>query len=63
MGRVYCINCKWYKDNLYTSGHDYCCHPENIHTYREVVKGDAEYPKEINKKNDCKWYEALARRE
>ena len=64
MDKVFCIECKHFKNTGYISdpGRDYCKHPENkINKYHWCYKWfrTKRHPKKINKYNNCSWYEAV----
>lgn len=69
MDKVYCSECKNFKDGLYTPLGGMCLADENeVHkkiagTYARRPRTELRYarsPRKINRKNNCKWFEVLS---
>jgi len=54
-GKVYCDECKYFKYQIYTCE---CEHPENWVSTWKSRKAFRDPPKEINRDNNCPWYES-----
>jgi len=60
--KVYCSNCKYLRWSVI---YDYdCVHPDNkekhsvdLWLHKKVNYTSLSHPKDINKNNDCKWFE------
>ena len=53
--KVYCVRCRWFHGR---DMWDQCWHPDNhIDTYRRPKEKLKNEPEDLNKDNDCSWYE------
>jgi len=59
--KIFCINCRYFKTFIGVLGsyREWCRAPQNRKdTYRAKADLFENSPKDINKNNDCSWFEA-----
>ncbi len=56
--KVFCINCKWFKDeDLYSGRPAKCTHPKSLVDTWKKKRGRRVSPELLNRNNDCRWFE------